>query len=38
MRDQMLDHGLEKPLIGTDTGYFQVVFPGPGEDIDRIRV
>lgn len=38
MRDQMLDHGLEKPLLGTDTGYFQVVFPGPGEDIDRIRV
>jgi len=38
MRDQMLDHGLEKPLIGTDTGYFQVIFPGPGDDIDRIRV
>jgi ATP-dependent DNA helicase RecG len=38
MRDQMLDHGLEKPVIGTDTGYFQVIFPGPGDDIDRIRV
>lgn len=38
MRDQMLDHGLDQPLIGTDTGYFQVTFPGPGEDMERIRV
>ena len=38
MRDQMLNHGLDKPLIGTDTGYFQVTFPGPGENLDRIRV
>jgi ATP-dependent DNA helicase RecG len=38
MRSQMLDHGLDQPLIGTDTGYFQVTFPGPGEDLDRIRV
>jgi len=38
MRDQMLNHGLDQPLIGTDTGYFQVIFPGPGDDIDRIRV
>jgi ATP-dependent DNA helicase RecG len=38
MRDQMLDHGLDPPLIGTDTGYFQVIFPGPGENIERIRV
>ncbi len=38
MRDQMLDHGLDQPLIGEDTGYFQVVFPGPGENLDRIRV
>lgn len=37
MTDQMLDHGLDRPLIGTDTGYFQVTFPGPGEDIDRLR-
>jgi len=29
---------LDQPLIGTDTGYFQVVFPGPGENLDRIRV
>ena len=26
MRDQMLDHGLDQPLLGTDTGYFQVTF------------
>ena len=38
MRDQMLDHGLDQPLLGTDTGYFQVTFPGPGENLDRIRV
>lgn len=38
MREQMLDHGLEPPLLGTDTGYFQVTFPGPGDDIDRLRV
>jgi predicted HTH transcriptional regulator len=38
MRDQMLNHGLDQPLLGTDTGYFQVVFPGPGENLDRIRV
>ncbi len=38
MRDQMLNHGLDQPLLGTDTGYFQVTFPGPGEKIDRIRI
>lgn len=38
MRDQMLDHGLDQPVLGTDTGYFQITFPGPGENIERIRV
>jgi predicted HTH transcriptional regulator len=38
MRDQMLNHGLDQPLLGTDTGYFQVTFPGPAENLDRIRV
>lgn len=38
MHDQMLDHGLDSPLLGTDTGYFQVTFPGPGDNIERIRV
>jgi predicted HTH transcriptional regulator len=38
MRDQMLDHGLDQPLLGTDMGYFQITFPGPGENIERLRV
>lgn len=38
MRDLMLNHGLDQPLLGTDTGYFQVIFPGPGVDIDRLQV
>lgn len=38
MHDQMLDHGLDRPLLGTDTGYFQITFPGPGENIERLRV
>lgn len=38
MRDQMLNHGLDQPLLGTDTGYFQITFPGPGGNLDRIRV
>jgi predicted HTH transcriptional regulator len=38
MRDQMLNHGLDQPLLGTDTGYFQLTFPGPGDNIDRLRV
>ena len=34
----MLDHGLDLPILGTDMGYFQVTFPGPGENIERLRV
>lgn len=37
MRDQMLDHGLKEPLLSTDTGYFQITFPGPGDKIERLR-
>lgn len=37
MRDQMLNHGLDQPQIGSDTGYFQVTFPGPGENLDRLH-
>ena len=29
----MLDHGLDQPLLGTATGYFQVTFPGPGDKV-----
>lgn len=38
MHDQMLDHGLDQPVLGTDTGYFQIIFPGPGDNIERLRV
>ena len=38
MHDRMLDHGLDQPLIATDTGYFQIIFPGPGENMERITV
>ena len=38
MRDQMLNHGLDQPPLGTEMGYFQVTFPGPGENIERLRV
>ena len=38
MREQMLDHGLDQPLLGTEMGYFQVTFPGPGDNIERLRV
>ncbi len=37
-REQMLDHGLDQPLLGSEMGYFQVTFPGPGENIERLRV
>jgi predicted HTH transcriptional regulator len=38
MHDQMLDHGLDPPLLGTDMGYFQVTFSGPGDNIERLRI
>ncbi|MEO8378101.1 MAG: ATP-binding protein [Acidobacteriota bacterium] len=38
MRSGMLAHGLDAPLLGTDTGYFGVTFPGPGEDLERITI
>jgi predicted HTH transcriptional regulator len=38
MRDQMLDDGLDQPLLGIDMGYFQMTFQGPGENVDRLRV
>ena len=38
MRDAMLDHGLDKPSLGMNTGYFQVTLPGPKDDLDRLRV
>jgi ATP-dependent DNA helicase RecG len=38
MHDQMVDHGLDQPRLATDTGYFQVIFSGPGDDLKRLRV
>ncbi len=38
MRDQMIDHGLEDFLLGEDTGYFQITFKGPGNNISRLRI
>lgn len=38
MHDQMLNHGLQPPILGTDMGYFQVTFQGPGDNIERLRV
>jgi len=38
MHDAMLDHGLDRPKLGLDTGYFQVTLPGPEDNLDRLRV
>jgi ATP-dependent DNA helicase RecG len=38
MKAAMLDHGLDVPTIGLSDGYFQVVLPGPADNLDRIRV
>jgi len=37
MQDAMLDHGLDKPLFAMADGEVIVTFPGPGDDLDRIR-
>ena len=38
MHEYMLNHGLDKPLLGEDTGYFQIILPGPGANMERIRI
>jgi predicted HTH transcriptional regulator len=38
MRDHMLDHGLDSPVLGADTGYFSITFQGPGDNVERLRV
>jgi predicted HTH transcriptional regulator len=30
MREHMLNHGLDQPLLSTEMGYFQVTFSGTG--------
>jgi predicted HTH transcriptional regulator len=34
----MLNHGLDQPLLDTNTGHFQVTFSGPAENMERLRV
>lgn len=38
MRDEMVDHGLDPPQFGSSSGFFEVVLPGSGDDLDRLRV
>ena len=38
MISAMLDHGLDSPVFSTDEGCVVVTLPGPGDDLDRIRV
>ena len=38
MHDKMIDQGLDQPRLATDTGYFQIIFSGPGDDLKRLRV
>ena len=37
MKAAMLDHGLEAPQLDVQDGYFQVILPGPGNNLDRLR-
>jgi predicted HTH transcriptional regulator len=38
MREHMLNHGLDVPILGTETGYFQVILLGPADNLERLRV
>lgn len=38
MRDAMLDHGLDLPVIRVVEDEVVVTLPGPGENLDRIRI
>jgi len=38
MRDAMLNHGLEEPVIGQHDGFFVVTLPGPAGNFDRLCV
>lgn len=37
MRDAMLDHGLDEPVIAQQDGFFVVTLPGPAGNFDRIK-
>ena len=34
----MLKHGLDEPKLAIEDDYFVVTLPGPGDNLDRIRV
>lgn len=36
--DHILNHGLDQPILGSNTGYFQVIFPSPVDNLDRPKV
>lgn len=38
MRDGMADHGLDPPRFGSGSGFFEVVLPGPADNLDRLRI
>jgi len=38
MKAAMLRHGLDEPKLSIADGYFVVTLPGPGDDLERIRV
>ena len=38
MREEMIDHGLDPPKYTVNCGFFEVIFPGPGNNLDRLRV
>lgn len=37
MRDAMLDHGLDAPMLDQQDGFFVVILPGPAGNYDRLR-
>ncbi len=37
MRDAMLNHGLDAPVLGEEDGYFVVTLPGPNGNYDRLK-
>jgi len=38
MKAAMLQHGLDEPKLAIEDDYFVVTLPGPGDNLDRIRV
>jgi predicted HTH transcriptional regulator len=38
MRDAMLDHGLDAPVLSQADGYFVVTLHGPNGDYERLRL